>query len=374
MSDWSIELDHEELRSVWRIFCRSLEVESPSDGIWVRTLDGRRVWSGSCGPLFWEVTGGVSTETLLPVCLPARLVWNAADLAFESDERTVTLFTPDGHVGVARSSAGESVIDLPFSDERPSYPRYIIDEATATLTRRNLAMLLTRISFAPHGCEHPSRVPINLFVEDGKLAATADWSREGGLRTTQRVPATTAGESSARIPILYLTDLLREIDDDEVITLRFPEDPEVPLLIEGEDWRATSARKQTDARSFHEELGHALANATGTTVRTLDRGVFSTTWRHRTIRVELHNTPQDTVRVSTVLLDDIEPSVEVLQQLNDVNAQLVGARVWLLERVVVAGVDIPCSAIDDIGPVLRQLDVQIEGLDVFLAALGAEAA
>jgi hypothetical protein len=42
--------------------------------------------------------------------------------------------------------------------------------------------------------------------------------------------------------------------------------------------------------------------------------------------------------------------------------------------VVVAGVDVPCSAIDDIGAVIRQLDAQIDGLDVFLAALGTEAA
>jgi hypothetical protein len=316
----------------------------------------------------------VSTEKLAPVCLPARLVWNAADLAFEADDRTVELFSPDGHFGVARSSSGETVIDLPYPDERATYPRYIIDVATVALSRRDLALLLARIMFAPHGCEHPSRVPITLFVEDGMLAVTADWSTEGGLRTTQRVAATTTGEASARIPSLYLADLIREVDDEEIITLRFPEDSDVPLLIEGDGWRATSARKLTDARIFHEELGQALANATGTTTRTLDRGVFATTWRNRTIRVELHNTPNDTVRLSTVVLDDIEPSVDVLQQLNDVNAGLVGARVWLHEQVVVAGVDIPCRAIADIGPVIRQLDHQIEGLDVFLAALGAEAA
>jgi hypothetical protein len=235
-------------------------------------------------------------------------------------------------------------------------------------------MLFTRIAFMPHGCENPNRVPVTLFVEDGKLAATADWSREGGLRTTQRVSATTAGEASARIPVLYLADLIREVDDEETITLRFPEDTDVPLLIEGEGWRATSARKLTDARSFHDELGQALATATGTTTRTLDRGVFSTTWRNRTIRAELHNTPNDTVRLSTVVLDHIEPSVEVLQQLNDVNAGLVGARVWLLENVVVAGVDVPCSAIEDIAAVIQQLDLQIDGLDVFLSALGTEAA
>ena len=77
---------------------------------------------------------------------------------------------------------------------------------------------------------------------------------------------------------------------------------------------------------------------------------------------------------SQVVLDGIEPTVDVLHQLNDVNAGLVGARVWLCDNVVVAGVDVPCSSISEIGGVIRQLDVQIDGLDVFLSALGAEAA
>jgi hypothetical protein len=373
MSAWSIDLDHEELNTVWRIFCRSLNVETQTDGLWVRTVNGRRVWSGTCGPLTWEVTGEASDVSLAPLCLPARLVWNAADLAFEADDRTVTIHSPDGIVGVANSTAGESVIDLPHPGELPSFPNYVTDQARVTLTRRELSLLFGRISFVPTGLEHPNRVPVTLIVESGRLAATADWSREGGLRTTQRVAATTAGEGSATVPLVYLSDLIREVDDDENITIRFPEDPDVPLLIEGADWRATSARRESDALRFHEQLGQALANATGTTTRTLDRGVFSATWRDRTIRVELHNTPTDTVRLSTVVIDTIEPTVEVLQQLNDVNAGLIGARVWLCEQVVVAGVDVPCSAIDDIGAVIRQLDAQIDGLDVFLAALGAEA-
>ena len=47
---------------------------------------------------------------------------------------------------------------------------------------------------------------------------------------------------------------------------------------------------------------------------------------------------------------------------------------WVAGDVAVDGVDLPCSAIGDIGAVIRGLDAQIDGLDVFLSALGAEAA
>ena len=374
MSAWTLELEHEELHAVWRIFSRSLADETQTDGLWVRSRDGRRIWSGSCGPLFWEVTGGACTEPLSPRCLPARLVWNAADLAFESDDRTVTITTPDDSVGIATSTAGVAVIDLPASAELRTFPQYITDVATATLTRRQLQRLLGRISFVPTGLEHPNRVPVSLLVEDGQLAAVADWSREGALRTTQRVPAATVGEAESVVPLAYLLDLIREVDDDEEITLRFPGDTDVPLLIEGDGWRATSDRRETGAIRFHEKLGQALADVTGTRTITLADGVFSTVWRERVIRVELQNTPNETVRVSTVVLNDIESTLDVLQQLNDVNAGLVGARVWVAGDVAVAGVDLPCSAIGDIGAVIRGLDAQIDGLDVFLSALGAEAA
>ncbi|CAB4324677.1 MAG: hypothetical protein F2520_12055 [Actinobacteria bacterium] len=374
MSAWSIELEHEELHTVWRIFNRSLETETPTDGLWVRSRDGQRIWSGTCGPLFWEVTGGASPQPLEPRCLPARLVWNAADLSLEADDRCVTISTPDDVVGLAANSAGSSVIDLPVSAELRRFPKYVTDAATATLTRKQLARLLGRISFAPPGIENPHRVPVSFIVEDGELAAYANWSTQGGLCTSQRVPAETRGEAKSSIPVLHLLDLIREVDDDELITIRFPADLDIPLLIEGEGWRATSDRRETTAVRFHDELGRTLADATGTTTRVLDTGVFSTTWRTRTIHAELHNTPLDTVRLSTVVLDGIEPTVDVLQQLNDVNAGLVGARVWLCDNVVVAGVDVPCSSISDIGGVIRQLDVQIDGLDVFLSALGAEAA
>lgn len=374
MSAWSVELDHEELHTVWRTFSRSLSTETQTDGLWVRSRDGRRIWSGSCGPLFWEVTGGVSPEPLSPRCLPARLVWFAAELAFDADDRCVTISTPDDSVGVASSTAGSSIIDLPVSAELRTFPSYITDVATATLTRMQLHRLLARISFVPPGLEHPHRVPVSLIVEDGQLAAFADWGIEGGLCTSQRVPATTRGTARSSIPLLHLLDLIREIEDDDIITIRFPEDVDIPLLIEGEGWRATTDRRETGAVRFHEQLGQALADATGATVRTLDRGVFTTAFRDRIIRAELHNTPIDTVRISTVVLDEIEPTVDVLEQLNDVNAGLVGARVWSRDGVVVAGVDLPCSSLGEIGGVIRQLDQQIDGLDVFLSALGAGAA
>lgn len=373
MSAWSIHLEYEELRALWRIFHRSHEAESPHDGIWVRSVNGHRRWTGTCGPLLWEVTGGATQDRIDPRCLPTRLLWHALDLAFEAEDRSVIISTPDDTYGVVTSDAGSTVIDLPDNEGPGDYPRYIIDRASVTVSRRHLFRLLDRAAFVPTGMEHPARVPIELIVEEDHLAAYAGWQREGGLRTTHRIPARTTGRTRAAIPVLHLLDLIRELDDDEEITLRFPEDESLPLLIEAEWWRATLLRAPTSSRRFHAELGQALANATGQPARTLDQGVFSVEWNERSIRAQLIDNPVDTVRITTVVVDDVEPTYEVLEQLNEINAGLVGARVWLHEETVVAGIDLPCQSIDTIETALGQLDTQINGLDVYLSAFGQAA-
>jgi hypothetical protein len=91
---------------------------------------------------------------------------------------------------------------------------------------------------------------------------------------------------------------------------------------------------------------------------------------HHQIRAELIDRPIELVRLTTVILNDVDPTPELLDQLNASNASLVGVRIWLNGDVVVAGAEVPVSRMADIGVELKLLVRQIEGYDVYLSALG----
>ena len=374
MSTWTITCEYEELHAVWRVFSRSLEIETATAGIWVRSVDGHRVWSGQCGPLWWEVNGGATAERVEPRCLPARLVWNAADLAFETDERIVTISTPDDSVGIAATAEGQTIIDLPAPEEgHRTFPRYVLDRATATLRRRELSLLLGRIWFVPYGAEDLRNVPVRLLVEDGQLTAFIDWRIKGGLRTTQRVKAATTGSANGGIPVLHLLDLLREIDDDTEITLRFPESVEFPLMIEADGWRATCEIWSESVHRFEIDVVEALTKATGQPARNLGCGVIVGAIGDRRLRTELQEDHGELLRVTTVVVEDIEPNIDVFTQINELNSSLVGGRIWVDADAVVAGVEVPCDDLDALGPELERLDRQLQGVDVYLSAIASAA-
>jgi hypothetical protein len=372
MTSWRTTVSRAELRHVTPILGSVAPYETDHEGVWVHTRNGKRYWTSRTPHIVWEIEGDATDENLVPYCLPGRLIWHGLDLANEADEEEVVFSTPENIVGMAMTAQGSITIDLPVTDgELPTLPSYVPFASTATLPSRKLFAIINGAMHRPIGlADNEPSAPVLLVVGDGEIATSVDWTSSGGLRSTFRYTVPTTGESRSEISAPNLRSVIREIDPDEEVTLGIPENMNIPVIVEGDGWRAAVDQSETGAARLHDELGEALADATGETCRTLAPGVLMARMGHRQIRAELLDRPIELVRLTTVILADVDPTPELLDQLNATNASLVGARIWLNGNVVVAGAEVPVERLAEIGIELKLLVRQIEGYDVYLSALG----
>ena len=75
------------------------------------------------------------------------------------------------------------------------------------------------------------------------------------------------------------------------------------------------------------------------------------------------------ISICTEVCRDVELNLELLTQINETNAALVGSRLWTKDNVVWAGFDLPVSAVGELEQAIEALDRQLTGFDVFLTAL-----
>ena len=372
MSTWSTTVGRAELRRVTPILGSVAPFETDHEGVWVHTRNGRRYWSCRSARIVWEIEGDMTDEVFSPRCLPGRLIWHGLELANEAAEEEVTFSTPESIVGIVSTPQGSITIDLPISaGELPMLPSYVPFASTAKLESHKLYAIVNGAMHRPTGIgdDVPS-APVLLAVGNGEVATSVDWTAHNGLRSTFRYAAPTTGESTCEISARNLRNVLGEIDPEEEVTLGIPEDMNIPVIVEGDGWRVAIDQREAGASRHHDELGAALADATGETCRTLATGVLLARLGHRQIRAELHDLPIELVRLTTVILRDVDPSPELLDQLNSSNGSLVGVRLWLEGDIVVAGAEVAVSRIKDIGIDLKLMDRQLDGYDVYLSALG----
>jgi hypothetical protein len=346
--------------------------ETDHEGVWVHTRNGKRYWTSRSPRIVWEIEGDATDQELVPCCLPGRLIWHGLGLANEFDQEGVVFATPQNIVGMAMTAEGSITIDLPVTDgDLPTLPSYVPFAATATLPSSKLYAIINGAMHRPIGLdENEPNAAVLLVVGDGEIATSVDWGSSGGLRTTFRYTVPTTGESTSEISARNLRKVIGEIHPDEEVKICIPENMDIPVIVEGDGWRAAIDQREVGAARHHEELGEALADATGETCRTLAPGVLLARMGHHQIRAELIDRPIELVRLTTVILNDVDPTPELLDQLNASNASLVGVRIWLNGDVVVAGAEVPVSRMADIGVELKLLVRQIEGYDVYLSALG----
>lgn len=372
---WTITVERQELDRVCSVLGQAPPLETNHDGIWVMQHLGVRFWTCSAGPVQWEIAwdiSGTGAPELPSQCLPGRVVWHAGELARRAATETVTISIPDPFVAVAEADGASAVVDLPSTPYEPELPDHVGLAAQAVLSVAELYNLCGRTRLAPCGNSdaHP---PMVLAVADGFLATTVDWAGYDGFRSTYRVPAHTSGSARSVVPLDVIMDLLHHIDSDDDVSVGFPDDPSEPLLLSTTDLRAAIQRGEVGAKRHHDALGQALADASGKPCRILDRGIFQVEFANRSVRAELADVPAETIRLTCLVANRIEHTHDVLVQLNDMNRSLVGGRIWIHDGTVIAGLDLPYEAIGQVGAVMGNLTRQIDGLDVFLSALGKAA-
>jgi len=363
---WTITPDRDELDRVAAVLGPCPPSEPEGDGVWVRHQAGVRFWEAARWPLVWQVTTPSVALELAPRCLPGRLVWHAAELARLAASETVTISIPDDRAALVESDAGSAAIDLPAAGHRPTLPRFVTEQASATVRLGDLSRLLDQARLHPVGGD-ATRPSTTLAVDQGTLVASVDWSAHQGLRSTYRIPARATGQARCHLPTLDLVDLLRNLDGDEDVTIGFPSDPNTPLLVSTHSLRATVHRLEVGAARHHDDLGQHLADVTGAPCTALERGVFRIEHHEWPFIVELRDAPTETVCVTSTLARNVVESVHLWQELNALNARLIRARVWFHDGDVFGGLEVPYSGVDELGAALDSLCTQLDGFPEYLS-------
>ena len=189
MTNWMIETDRDELFAVGDLLSTCRPNEFDGEGVWVRSVNGHRVWSVRTGDVLWEVTGAPVSDPVDPRCLPDRLIWNARQIAGRDGggDLSIAIEIPDEQVAVVHSEDARCIVDLPRQTTVPRMPMYYEYGATATLTVGRMIELVRRAYISPQGLEGPGPVAF--------LVIRAARSRS---RSTGRVSAGTARRRSRR--------------------------------------------------------------------------------------------------------------------------------------------------------------------------------
>lgn len=370
MTYWGFTANLEELDSVCALLGPFPPAETDGEGVWVRIVDGTRVWSASTNGTLWEVQGEVAETPIETRCLPARAVWEARILALTSDEHEVVFSIPDDLVCCFSNSVGSGVMDLPRVSQIRSYPMYVAEQASAKTTVGAFFDLLFRARMTPTGPSTEDFPDARFFVRDSAVSIYVDWSSSNGARTTCTIPAEVRGDAERLIDLMTAQTVMRELDRDLEITIRVPQRTDIGLLVEGEEFRVAVACMSSGASRHHEKLRSTLNSMSGYRTRVVDMGKFAVTSKTRDFFVDLTDRVAETISVHTEVCRDVPLTLELLTQINETNGSLVGARLWTADGVVWAGLDLPVSAMDELVQAIRTLDQQLVGFDVFLSGLG----
>lgn len=363
--------------------------EALGEYVWLFLADDHRLWviDTEAGRAMVRVAG-THHESLHRRWFPLsqRVVQFASscngdvELALAGDSITATA---DGR---------SAVIDLMrHAGPRPT-ARERRDIIEVTIDRETFARTLWSARCTPTGADTigAPMPPMWLQISDGVLALHVDWTDAVGGKATYRMPVTTEGQGEGEAITVsinhqalsrYMTFFSGFADDDEDLTFTIVD-------VEHDSHTASTTRRAvvigTDDSDFLtwtidplRERWHApistLLDEAGITVR----DTTGTEWTARIdttdVRIVLHSGHPDIARISTTVATHVDTTLDLLTEINTLNAAATGVRFWVEDRAVHAAADVRCSELDSLVPSVREVARSAARYAPLVALLGAPA-
>lgn len=308
----------------------------------------RRHWTVSTPTGRVTLLGGGGVAGLVrPVWLPLRAILWALELARVDDALGLRIRDGGGAPSVELSAPrGSALMDLPA---RPAVEVVAAERlpgaaVSAVVDRRDLEALLLA---AGRGTGHPvharDRAPFGLSIDPDSLTIGADWSNHGGGRATYRIVADVSGDTEGRWSTCVDCELMFAIVGgiaEECVEVSVRADGSV-CVVDGEWVRAVLTPLRTPVpRPLSIEAALASLNPVvtpaGLVVR---RGATS-------VLVSAPVGRPDLWRITTELARGVEPQVDVLTELNQLNMGIGFGRIALDGDVLVAVTEVRGDQLD----------------------------
>jgi hypothetical protein len=320
---------------------------APMGNVLLDVNGSRRRWSATDSYRLLRYDGGSDT-TELRVILSPRLLRFAAFAAAGSDE--VTLTVDEGPDALATiSGPGGSLQVAERHTEFPDIDSLIADaqrgDAHCTVDAEELRQFVSLARSLPIDAEDSAR-PEPLFwlgISDGHLAVIVDWYELGTAEHTLNVPAEGNARAAANPRLLLETLLLFEGE----LELILPAEESQPIIMTSADRTALLMPVSTGVEILRKPVEDVLTEVFGELARYRDHdGDYPLVRVGTPVYARLAADTPPRLQVFAVVLRGVEPTLELLTELNDHNVSIGFARVMLVGDQVLAEVDLVADSLD----------------------------
>lgn len=293
----------------------------------------------------------------------------------------VTLSLVDDSV-VASTEGRSAVVDLVANAEGPPEEWRSRDTASAEIERAGFFGTIYAARFMPRGGDEVDAPapPMWLQMADGTVAIHVDWSEYvGGASTYRLFTKVCGGPATVAInhPLVSQWSLAVGgwLEDDETtmrIAIR-------EILVDGTRrdavWFSASGAELTLwcddplVERWGSRIGGML-HAAGLRDSRHDGRRWQVDVGGVPVDIVLHAGSPDVARVSAPVVGGVEPTLELLTEINAVNAAATGVRMWVEDGLVVAASDVRCPELDGLETTVRQVAAAAARYQPLLAALG----
>ena len=227
---------------------------------------------------------------------------------------------------------------------------------------------------------------VTIDISKNRFAWTSDWRRFGLHRTSGGVPARTTGNITTQFYPYPVARILKMQDSDDDANIFIGGEEADYVYIGGDDWGIRVVNDTEINARWYSKLRRALyANQFSPSSMTSERMPSMLTFEvdgHECF-ASLHTVDEDKDesigRLTCVLATSIDSSLKIYEEINALNATLVGATVVLRNNELRVITDFPTDAIDNLADVtshfvaaLRKCNSLNEFLPLFVESeLGA---
>lgn len=388
-TEWEIRITRGEVLRVFSLIINMGRRAEESPVVWLTKVSPtRRVWIiRDRATLAWISADASPKEPDFALPIPDHFLEEMMDLArtvdgvdvYCNEAENIIVCRGDGRYAAIDHprDARFSEMDLPYITSSLGEPGH---HAVATVAGEDIS------SFATSTANIPTRIEIDFYpfvqvaIGDNSLRWTMDWRRYGLWQFSRSVPATTAGEATFTFfPWVASKALMaQDLGGDVRVFVDGPEADFVYFV--GDDWGVRILNDAEHLGRWSSRLQAAL-EALGCVVdpheteRIPDVLRFSTVdGRYCSASIHaINDGMHEVIRLMYVVAENVDERTAVLERVNDLNLELIGARLVVRDGQVRVTTDFPTTSFENIAVHLADLSRAIGVCEVvpeFVALLG----
>lgn len=349
----TVEIAYDEFLRLFelRLICADDERKAIGN-LRLHTVNGRRCWDATDSiraARFSPDFDSGDYDLLVP---PSMLMFGSTVLGDGITLQLQLAAMPDGSQRIVLVGAGGSTsvehrnLGFPNLDNITSGSDA---DVRATLSHKHLINFTHPLHVSRYPLDDDPMVPCLLTLEGDSLRADLDWGDCGV--TTLLMPVRGSGGSVSRLvapALLYSLTLLFEGDDTE-IEMVLPAAVAQPLRLSSREMQVwlTPIGHPNEIETLRKGVEAVISEVCGPIgTRRDDDGDYPLYRQGAAVYGRLVNGTPSMFQVFAVVLRDVEPSVELLAELNDLNMTIGFARLFDVDGQVLAEVDLVASTLD----------------------------